>query len=441
MQNLEQRIKDFVRSLGVQVVGIAGPDRLDGPPSLDPTYIMPGARSAVVMAVPMDVPAIYQFLSKESSTPHNIDQKRMDQVMYWTGTRLADYLVSLGHRAQVVPTNSDYRRSPDLFATHPSFSFRFGAIAAGIAASGWSGNVMTKEYGAAIYLSAVVTDAELESDTPLPPRHFIDNYCTKCRGCEKTCPVGMFEAKGEEYILIAGELHPRGKRRSIDLCNISCFGLHALSRDKKWSTWGRYWIDEWVDQEPDPKNWVKMRMTMMKAGQRTGTAYLRYELIRRMAAIRWPEEYHLALPAPDKMPADEAERLRLQKEYSNKLGVDGLDDYNVLTCGQCALVCGPTVDESLNRLHMLTESGLVVPGPDGKMVRVDTYEEACEIRRKHPYKPGAGQRIKDNLMSAWQWPLLYGGIQPKSIYQGVVYDRKLRRAVRDKIKGYKPGES
>jgi len=346
-------------------------------------------------------------------------------------------VVSLGRRAKVVPTNSDYRRSPDVFATHPSFSFRFGAIAAGIAAQGWSGNVMTKEYGAAIYLNAVVTDAILESDPPFPPRYFIDNYCYKCKLCDKTCPVGMFDAQGEEYILLNRELHPRGKRINLDLCNISCFGLHGLSRDKKWTSWARYWIDDWVQKEPDPNQEIKMRFDMMKKGQQTGTSYLRYELIRRMAAIRWPEEYYKSLPEPSKMPSDEAERCKAQEEYSNKLGIKGLDDYNVLTCGQCALVCGPTLDETLNRYHLLIESGLVVPGKDGKMTRVNTYEEAEDIRNKYPYKISVPKRVVDNIKATIQWPWFYFGFQPKSIYRGLVYDRKLKKAVRERLPGFK----
>ena len=45
MAGLEQQIKAFVRGQGVQVVGVAGPDRLDGPPSLDPTYTLRGAKN------------------------------------------------------------------------------------------------------------------------------------------------------------------------------------------------------------------------------------------------------------------------------------------------------------------------------------------------------------------------------------------------------------
>lgn len=73
-KGLEGRVKDFVHSCGVDVVGVAGPERLDGPPSLDLDYTMPGACSIVSIAIPMDVDAIYRFLGKQTPTPHNVDQ-------------------------------------------------------------------------------------------------------------------------------------------------------------------------------------------------------------------------------------------------------------------------------------------------------------------------------------------------------------------------------
>ena len=50
---LEDQIKDFAHDQGVDVVGLAGPERLDGPPSLDLDYSMSGARSVISMALPM----------------------------------------------------------------------------------------------------------------------------------------------------------------------------------------------------------------------------------------------------------------------------------------------------------------------------------------------------------------------------------------------------
>jgi hypothetical protein len=43
MGALEQEIKDFVKRMDVDIVGIAGPERLNGPPSMDPTHIEKGA--------------------------------------------------------------------------------------------------------------------------------------------------------------------------------------------------------------------------------------------------------------------------------------------------------------------------------------------------------------------------------------------------------------
>jgi len=80
--NLKEKIKDFVRSQGVDVVGLAGRDRLVGPPSLDPTYSMKGATSIVSMVTPMDQGAIYDYLDKKSAVPHNVDQLKENQRMF-----------------------------------------------------------------------------------------------------------------------------------------------------------------------------------------------------------------------------------------------------------------------------------------------------------------------------------------------------------------------
>jgi len=430
MSDLEQKIKDFVKGLGVDVVGVAGPERLSGPPSMDPTYTMSGAKSIVSMALPFNVPAIYEFLGKKSPAPHNMDQLLTNQRMHREGKKLEEFIKSLGHRAKVVPPNNTYRRSLDVFSTHPSFSHRFGAIAAGIAAQGWSGNVMTKQHGAAVVLGTVVTDAKLQSDPALPPRFFIDEFCYRCKLCDKVCPAGMFEQDGEEHVLINNELHPRGKRRCIDLCNISCFGLHGLSRDKKWSSWGRHWINDWVEHEPDYTNKRKIRRALLIKGSRTGDSTLRYDLIRRLGSMLWPEELITQMPELQNPPEDEVERNKALGKYAEKIGVTGLKDFNVLTCGQCALVCGPDLKETADRYHTLVESGIVVPGPEGRMTHASNFEEALEIRKKYPQRISKQEMNRDARASAALWHKFYFGVEPKSIIQDLSYKRRLKKALK-----------
>lgn len=439
MSTVEEKIKDFVNKQGVDVVGVAGPERLNGPPSLDPTYTMNGAKSIISLAAPMNVDAIYDFLYKKCQTAHNIDQLIWNQKLHHISSLTAEYIRSLGYRAQAVPTNNTYRRSPDPFATHPSFSHRFGAIAAGIGAQGFSGNVMTKKYGAAVYLGTVVTDAVLKSDPTLPPRYFIDNYCQKCRACAKSCVAGMFIDEEEEYVLLNDALHPRGKRRDINFCNASCFGLHNLSEDKKWSSWGRHWISSWVNQMPDPKK-HSIRNDLLKKGMSVGDSTVRYRLIRDLGAKLYPENYldedKLGRKV-SQLPEDELERRKFQSAQIKKYIGLSIDNPDVLTCGQCALVCGPDVAESMKRLKMLREGGIVVSGKDGRTIVAKSYEEAKRIREQYPVRVSLFKKVIDSTLSTLMWVGLYAGFEPRSVFGNMAYQRRLKKAVADRINGYK----
>ena len=92
MRILEGKIKDFVKEQGIEAVGIAGPERLNGPPSLDAAYTLPGAKSVIALALPMDVTAIEAFLSKESLVPHNLDQIAGNQRIHRVSHNLAQFI-------------------------------------------------------------------------------------------------------------------------------------------------------------------------------------------------------------------------------------------------------------------------------------------------------------------------------------------------------------
>jgi ferredoxin len=352
-----------------------------------------------------------------------------NQKIHHIAKRLADYLKDRGFRARAVPTNNNYRRSLDVYSTHPDFSHRFGAIVSGIAGQGMSGNVITKEYGAAVYLTTVVTDAVLKSDPLLPPRYFIDQYCKKCLICDKACPAKMFEMEKEEYVLLNGELHPRGRRRSIDLCNASCFGLHSLSPDKKFSSWGRHWISSWVGREPDPKK-ENIRKTLLMKGGSVGDSTVRYKLIRSIGCELHPEEWideWKIVRRYEDLPQDELEQRKIQSGLIERyLGIS-IENPNVLTCGQCALVCGPDIKESAKRLTLLREGGIVVPGKDGRTIVVKTFEEARKIREQYPFRISYSRRLSDILQSTVLWMRYYFGIEPRSIIKNWIYQRKLKR--------------
>ncbi|MCX5997896.1 MAG: hypothetical protein NTV42_09900 [Chloroflexi bacterium] len=427
MQSNEEKIKDFARKAGIGLVGIAGEGRFDGPPSLDPTYTLKGARAIVSMALPMNVPAIYDFLSKKSRGPHNLEQLKSCQRMHRISKELADYIVELGYKALPVPPNNTYRRSPDPFTPQPSFSHRFGAVVAGLGTFGLSGNVVTRQYGAAVYLGTVITDAPLKSDPILPARDTMDNRCRTCKLCDKSCTLRMFRDDEEEYLLINGELHARGKRDNLDLCNMPCFGLHGISSDKKWTNWGRHWIREYSDHRPDPENRTSIRMMMMREGPRSGDGGPRYDVIRRGNSILYPRQsVEDMIPDYESLPGSEEEISRLLVTAHEHMGVTGLKDPYVLTCGQCSLVCGPDFDETKKRYDMLIASGYVVPGVDSRMVRVNTYERARELKSRYHVTVSRRERLKNS--GGTFWLKNYFGFEPKGVWQNWLYLRKAKKA-------------
>ncbi len=440
MSLLEQQIKDFAKEQGVGLVGIAGPGRLDGPPSLDPAYVMKGARSIVSLVIPMDVDAIYEFLGKTKYQPHAMDQLCTGARLHRISSLIAGYIRSLGFRAKAVPTNVDWRRSPDFLATIPSFSHRLGAIASGIAAHGWSGNVKTEEYGSATFLGTVVTEAVLKSDKPrYTPRHFIDNHCRKCKICEKTCPAGMFDRKKESYILVNGQLHPHSYRRNYDLCKASCFGLHSLSRDKKWTHWGTRWISDWMGQGPDPDKRLRVRLALMKAAFQCGDSTPRFSMIREMTHFLQSEDMVDGFSEKYIAEKSETRRFKYLKQFVEDVKAPGrhlLKNERVDVCGHCSIVCGPTVKEVAKRYKTLCEGGFVVDGPNNEVAVVDTYEEAVKMRKKYLPKIPKVDMAKDMTLSTILYPAYFMGFDLKDTVNGFLYDRRLKRAVKNKISGH-----
>jgi ferredoxin len=425
---LEQKIKDFVKDQGVKVFGIAGSERLDGPPSLDLDYSMKGAQSVISIALPMDVSAIDDFLSKQSPAPHNLDQFINYQRLFRIEIQIADYLKSLGCKARALPTSADYRRSPYVFSLQPAFSMRFAAIASGIAGQGLSGNVITKEYGAAVYLGAVVTDAKLASDPSMPPDYFYESRCTKCRRCAQSCPSKMFSGHDKEQYLLNGQLYTRGKRHSVDLCKISCFGLHSLSHDRKWTNWGLHWINDWVEKEPNSKKKTALLATMLRRGLTTGDSMPRFDILKRLCTRLYQEEVNRFLPSLEKFPRDESERYGILAAFIRSLGVKGIDSYPIpMICGQCALVCGPTLEETFRRHRLLVSSGLVVPGEEGRMTRVDTFEEASLLRGRYPLKSPMHRNLRDTFDSIYLWHRYYFGLGLDSHLQAARYRRRMKK--------------
>lgn len=339
MHQLENRIKNIVRESGASLVGIASKQRLyDAPPSGNPDYLLPSAQSVVSFAVTLDRKIIRDFISKKDWLSHCDDRKRIVQLLYTINDRLVNFLRSNGFEALGVDINNTYRPEPDasdvteMTEFIPDFAHRYGAVAAGIGRLGWSGNVLTPDYGALVELGTVLTSAKLESD-PLLEK----NPCDRCKLCTAVCPVEMIGNKKSVTVSIAGITEEIAVKRPNTCCWIGCTGYHGLAPNRKWSNWSPYRLDY-----PLPQNKIELDALNIQLQKADPQMYLEENSFT---------DYRKAMFNPD--------------WFSNTV------------CGFCRGVCWEKRDDREYNSRLIVNSGIVALNLDGEHIVAD--EEVVEV--------------------------------------------------------------
>ena len=325
MDKIKRRAMDMAGCYGACAVGIATVETLaGGPPSTDLTYVLPEAKSAISFAVPLDQGCIGPWFDKSDSTAHLKNNIQANVISSGISLELSNYLNQKGYPSQALTTNFAYREdSPNgRYDENPPVSHRYLAVRSGVGFFGLSGNVLTREHGAAVILGSVVTTAELAPTDPIPAE---DNYCDECRLCVAGCASGYIHGKERIAVTMGGIEFSYAKKLHHSRCDYVCGGFTGLHASGKWSTWspGRFPIPE-KDEEFFP--------ALLEA---VGPYLKRPKL--------GPAFYNVIMPG------------------------DRVD----LTCGNCQLICHPDKDIRKKRYRLLTESGVIVQNPDGSVEAVD----------------------------------------------------------------------
>jgi len=243
LHKVKSEIKELILNEGAKLVGVGSRERLKtAPPSGEMTYCLKGAKSCIIWAYPNPIQALENYFSKKE----RFSIKKFQHFAYsnaWkTALKVKKYIeenTTFGAFA-IIP-NGKYRSEGSYSnimseeEAYPQFSLRYGAVAAGLGHLGWSGNLVTKEYGGSLYLGGALTTAPLEPD-PIPK----ENHCNNCKICFKACTTGFFDkTKREEVqeVVIGGFKEIYSQRASYSKCGIGCAGWTGLSQDEKWSTW------------------------------------------------------------------------------------------------------------------------------------------------------------------------------------------------------------
>ena len=212
--DLTQSLREFaLERLDVDLMGVAPAERLEeGPEGGRPTDYMPTARSVIVLAAKIPDAAV------EVAGHYDEPGKTLGPYMWYgyvvpnwdlssAASRLAKFLEVRGYKAlPFPPTGLNYR-----YGSRADFSHRHAAVAAGLGELGFSGLVLTPQFGPRQRLVSIVTDAPLE---PSPmydgPKLCQPESCG--RACVKACPTKAMT--GQVSLTIGGKtfqqarLHP-----------------------------------------------------------------------------------------------------------------------------------------------------------------------------------------------------------------------------------------
>jgi epoxyqueuosine reductase len=338
---LETDIEEFLLERGAVKVGFATVETLaGGPPSADLEYMLPGARSAVSFALPLDREKIRLYLAKESHHEHEADNFAANTRSSRLAKELAATLAERGHESKRVISNTVYRTEVEgwQLSMPPDLSHRYVAARSGVGSFGWSGNIGLAGYGAAVILGTVVTAAELK---PTPPVPADESFCDRCKLCVASCASGMFARDEETSVTLGGETFTFSARNSYLRCQLVCGGFTGLHPSGRWSTWspGRYRI-------PDTER--ELTETLFRAIGNYSD---------------WPE------------------RADGSGGYQNM----ALTDTNLrLTCGNCQIICWGDREETRENYRLLKSSGCVVQGEKGEIEVLPPDEAEKAFRRLDP---------------------------------------------------------
>jgi len=285
--SLEDQIKNLALKEGAVLVGICSAESIKNNEFSDPNYLFPGAKSVISIAINFDDEKVRKYLSKEEYLPLCYEEGYTTKNLKSIAEKIKVFLEEKGFNAFNCDCNYDYRNInkeskavvasirilidlinkekddlmdltpeeekklnrlkklilPGLRKTPmqlvPSLSHRCVAVSAGVGRIGWSGNLITENYGARVLLNSIITNANLKPDKPMD-----NNPCTKCKFCEKSCQGGLFSKNEEQTIKIAGVEETIAKRNSYAYCIAVCSSMSGQNKFKEWSTWSPFRFDD-----------------------------------------------------------------------------------------------------------------------------------------------------------------------------------------------------
>ena len=208
-------IKEMAIDLGADIVGIASVDRFEGaPPGHGPLDLMPEAKSVIVMGIRIPDPVVeydtYHIKMKEmpQETAINVLMENFYMLMghYSLDLMLNTMAVKIANKVEI---NWGFRALPTPNTIHTGlgnpvrgplmgfFSQRHAATRAGLGEFGFSGLVLTPQFGPRVRFVSVITEAGLEPDPLITEKICFRGACGGEDGpkCFQRCADGALQLR------------------------------------------------------------------------------------------------------------------------------------------------------------------------------------------------------------------------------------------------------
>lgn len=204
-----QQVKEAARGFGADLVGIASIETLRYlPAEINPLSIHSGAKSVIVVGRKVlrgALRGVEQGKDLDNSFPtygfytleDNFLSKTTYDVTIWFEARGFEAVPLFGYDVYGQPVGIPV--APGKPAPNIILQYRLLAQAAGLGETGLNGLFLTPEYGPRQRFAMLVSDAELEADTPFKP-----HICDDCGACVRECPLGALDAAAGQPYGLAG---------------------------------------------------------------------------------------------------------------------------------------------------------------------------------------------------------------------------------------------
>jgi len=214
----KEEVKALAKSLGADLVGIASMDRFEGAPKqMDPRYIMPEAKSMIVMCFRVMRGSLRGI--EEGTFFSNYSAMGYGGLTYnyipMTVINLCKHIEDEGYEAIPIGHQSDWRGIDNEGNLKKDFSvpvaegmpapdimihLRIAAYLAGLGEIGYSKMFLTPEFGPRVRIGVVLTEMEFEPD----PIYEGPKLCNRCMACVRECPGHCISETETVKVTLAG---------------------------------------------------------------------------------------------------------------------------------------------------------------------------------------------------------------------------------------------